>query len=177
MDLDHSTRSAMLEAMPQLRAFAISLRQDFDRANDLAQETLLRACTNIEKFKAARTWRLGFAPFCTTSSVPTIASAAGRSRTPTECTRTRWRSSPTDRALEYEDVHTAPAELPNEMRQTLILIGVEGISYEQAARACNCSVGTVKSRAHRARLLSIEKPGDPGGHPSGRSIAIGSAPC
>jgi RNA polymerase sigma-70 factor (ECF subfamily) len=79
--------------------------------------------------------------------------------------------------LEYEDMRAALAELPNEMRQTLVLIGVERISYERAARACNCSVGTVKSRAHRARerlaaMLSMDKPGDSGGHPNGRSVAI-----
>jgi len=127
--------------------------------------------------KRARTWCLGFARLCTTNIVPTIASAAGRSRTSTERYANTLAIEPDQIThLEYEDMRAALSELPNEMRQTLILIGVEGISYERAARACNCSVGTVKSRAHRARerlaaMLSIGKPGDPGGHPNGRSIA------
>ena len=50
MTLDPSVQTAMLAAMPNLRAFAISLCRNGDYAEDLVQDTLLRACTNIMSF-------------------------------------------------------------------------------------------------------------------------------
>jgi predicted DNA-binding protein (UPF0251 family) len=72
--------------------------------------------------------------------------------------------------LEYAELRAALAELPHEMRRCLILVCVDGLSYEEAAKACNCSVGTVKSRVHRARarlaaMLSIVEPADLCGEP------------
>src|SRR5690348_1598567 len=51
MKLDPSIRDAMLAATPNLRAFAISLARNVDRADDLVQETLLRALANIDSFQ------------------------------------------------------------------------------------------------------------------------------
>src|SRR5882672_9923833 len=51
MPLDPTLRDQMLTAVPSLRAFAISLSGNVDRADDLVQETLLRAVTNIESFQ------------------------------------------------------------------------------------------------------------------------------
>jgi RNA polymerase sigma-70 factor (ECF subfamily) len=50
MTLDPSVRTAMLAAMPKLRAFAISLCRNGDHAEDLVQDTLLRACAKIMSF-------------------------------------------------------------------------------------------------------------------------------
>src|SRR5213079_2298748 len=50
MTLNPSLRDAMLAAVPSLRAFAISLSGNVDRADDLVQETLLRAIANINSF-------------------------------------------------------------------------------------------------------------------------------
>src|SRR5258707_10528860 len=51
MGLRKNVREAMLEAVPSLRAFAISLCGNVDRADDLVQETLLRAMANIDSFQ------------------------------------------------------------------------------------------------------------------------------
>src|SRR5436853_145727 len=51
MTLNPSLREAMLAAVPSLRAFAISLSGNIDRADDLVQETLLRAIANIDSFQ------------------------------------------------------------------------------------------------------------------------------
>src|SRR5262249_27659907 len=60
-------------------------------------------------------------------------------------------------------LRTALLKLPHEMREALIAVGWRGLSYQEAARACDCPVGTVRSRVHRAReclaaLLDIESP-------------------
>ena len=152
MHPDHITRSAMLEAMPQLRTFAISLCRDGDRANDLTQEAFLLAWSNIEKFKAG-------------SNMMGWLFTILRNQYYTDHRKRRREVEDVDGIyaetlvaepgqiahLEHEDLRTALAELPNEMRKAVMLIGVEGISYDQAALACNCSAGTIKSRVHRAR--------------------------
>ena len=51
MNFDPSVREAVLAAVPNLRAFAISLSGNVDRADDLVQETLLRALANIDSFQ------------------------------------------------------------------------------------------------------------------------------
>src|SRR5262249_54752324 len=67
--------------------------------------------------------------------------------------------------IELDDFMTALSTLPAQMAQAVRLVGLEGYTYEEAARVCNCSVGTVKSRAHRGRsrlapLLEVEEPAE-----------------
>ena len=63
--------------------------------------------------------------------------------------------------LEFEERRTALAQLPDDQREAVILVGASGFSYEEAASICGCAVGTIKSRVNRARnrlaeLMSIE---------------------
>ncbi|WP_457093331.1 sigma factor-like helix-turn-helix DNA-binding protein [Microvirga sp. P5_D2] len=69
--------------------------------------------------------------------------------------------------LDLEDVQKALMKLSADQREALLLVGAEGLSYEQAAEICGCVVGTVKSRVNRARtrlaaLLSVESEADLG---------------
>lgn len=52
-----------------------------------------------------------------------------------------------------QQVHRALATIPREFRQAIVLVDLEGLSYEEAARAMDCAVGTVRSRLHRGRTL------------------------
>src|SRR5262245_66409341 len=54
--------------------------------------------------------------------------------------------------VEFEEFRAALATLPPDQREALILVGASGFSYEEAAAICDCAVGTVKSRVHRARI-------------------------
>ena len=63
--------------------------------------------------------------------------------------------------LEFEEFRRALAKLIPDQREALILVGASGFSCEEAAAVCDCAVGTIKSRVHRARkrlaeLLSID---------------------
>jgi RNA polymerase sigma-70 factor (ECF subfamily) len=64
--------------------------------------------------------------------------------------------------LGFEDFRTALATLPLEQREALLLVGAQGMSYEEAAAVCQVAVGTVKSRVNRARskLASVLDPTD-----------------
>lgn len=61
------------------------------------------------------------------------------------------------RAEASQQVHRVLATLPREFRQAIILVDLEGLSYEEAAHAMNCAVGTVRSRLHRGRCLMRER--------------------
>jgi RNA polymerase sigma-70 factor (ECF subfamily) len=164
MDLDLSTRSTMLDAMPHLHKFAVSLCRDFDRANDLTQQTLLRACANIDKFKAGS----NMIAWLFTILRNEYYSEYRKRRREIEDINGIYAESLTHEpdqiaSLEYNELRAALDELPDEMRRALILVGSDGVCYAQAARAFNCAEGTIKSRVHRARArlaeaLSIDRP-------------------
>ena len=64
----------------------------------------------------------------------------------------RLKTHPDQQAhLDYEDFRTALAKLPPDQREALLLVGAQGMSYEEAAEVCNVPLGTVKSRVNRAR--------------------------
>src|SRR5215470_16083133 len=146
MTAPDDVRGAMLAAVPNLRAFAVSLCGDVDRANDLVQETLLRAWSHLESFEPGTNM---------SAWLFTIL-------------RNHFRTEYRKRRREVEDVDggyaerlTAPEAQTGhiefgELREALILIGASGFSYEEAAHICDCAVGTIKSRVNRARAKLAE---------------------
>ncbi|TGV83461.1 RNA polymerase subunit sigma-70, partial [Mesorhizobium sp. M2D.F.Ca.ET.145.01.1.1] len=62
--------------------------------------------------------------------------------------------------VQSREVHRAIQQLPEHQREILMLIGVLGFSYEEAADICGCAIGTVKSRLNRARAGVLESLGE-----------------
>jgi RNA polymerase sigma-70 factor (ECF subfamily) len=54
--------------------------------------------------------------------------------------------------MEMRDFTNALAQLPDDQREAIILVGASGFSYEEAAEICGCALGTIKSRVNRARV-------------------------
>jgi len=156
MDFDH-TRTAMLAAMPQLRSYAVSLCRDPDRANDLAQETLLRAYANIRTFKPGSNM-VGWLFAILRNQYYAAYRKHHREVEDVDGTYAQTLAIEPDQIiqLEWSDMRAAVAELPDGMRRALVLVAVEGLSYDEAARVCNCPPGTVRSRVHRARARLAE---------------------
>ncbi len=150
--IDPSLRDAMLHATPNLRAFAISLTSNVDRADDLVQETLMRAIANIQRFQPGtnmQAWLFTILRNLFHSEYrkrrreveDADGSYAGRLKVqPEQGSR-----------LDFEDFRTALDKLPQEQREVVLLIGLEGISYAEAADILQVSIGTVKSRLSRGR--------------------------
>jgi RNA polymerase sigma-70 factor (ECF subfamily) len=166
-----SLQAEMLSLIPKLRAFAVSLSRDPDQAGDLIQETLLSACRNIDSFEPG-------------SNMAAWLSTILRNHFYSEYRRRRRDVQDVEGAYtntlvvqpeqiirtEYEELWSAFAKLPKNMRDLLFLVGVGGASYPEAARICGCATGTAKSRVHRARrrlaeMLSIEGSADFAGDP------------
>jgi RNA polymerase sigma-70 factor (ECF subfamily) len=142
----------MLSSMPALRAFAISLCGSADRADDLVQETLMRAIINIESFEPGtnlRGWlsailRNLYLSECRKSRRE-VADIDGR------CVTALKTIPDQDSRIELEEFRAALATLPNNQQEALLLVGALGFCYEEAAAVCGTGVATIRSRIHRAR--------------------------
>lgn len=179
MKLDPSVREAILAAVPSLRAFAISLSGNVDRADDLVQETMLRALANIHSFQPGT----NMSAWLFTILRNLFRSEYRKRRREVEDTDGSFaeglKSHPEQLGrVEFQEFRTALSQLPAEQREALILVGASGFSYEEAADICECAVGTIKSRVNRARsrlakLLSIDSVEDFGPDHTMRAVLIG----
>ena len=142
----------LTEVVPHLRAFARGLCGRPDMADDLVQETLLKAWAAQDRFEpgtSMRAWTFVIL----------------RNAYLTDMRRNRFRGEYDEIAAErilvapagqeepihLSDMHRALLTLPAERREALLLVGAGGFSYEEAATICGCAVGTIKSRVGRAR--------------------------
>ena len=167
MRLDPALQSAMLAAVPDMRAFALSLCRRHDRVDDLVQEALLRAMANIESFKGGN-----MAAWLFTILRNNFRNEFRRSRREVADANGYFvgtlTSQPDQEAhLRFDEFRAALAQLPPDQREAVVLVGGAGLSYEEAAGICHCAVGTIKSRAFRARarlaeLMALDSPQDLG---------------
>src|SRR5215211_6895877 len=168
-------RADLLSATRNLRAFALSLVGDQDRADDLVQDTILRALQKRDRFEPGtklQAWVLTLMRNLFYSEyrkrkreVEDVDGlfAAKLSVVPEQTGR-----------VEFAELRSALMRLSDEQREAVLLIGAEGLSYEEAAVVCGTKVGTIKSRVNRARthlaeLLGHEDDSDMG--PDGLSHA------
>jgi RNA polymerase sigma-70 factor, ECF subfamily len=145
-------REALIQAIPSLRAFAISLCRDRNEADDLVQETLIRAWNSLGDFQEGT----NFKAWLFTILRNNFYNGLRKLKHQTEYVRSMDNSSfiepaSQDKKLEFEDVIRGLGVLPPDQREALILVTVENMSYEQVAVICGCPIGTVKSRVNRAR--------------------------
>ena len=152
MKLDPAIRDQVLATVPSLRAFAISLCGNIDRADDLVQETLLRAMANIDSFQPGT----NMSAWLFTILRNLFRSDYRKRRREVEDAEGNYaktlKTQPAQNAhLEFEEFRVALDKLPQDQREALILVGASGFSYEDAAAICGCAVGTIKSRVNRAR--------------------------
>ena len=162
MSLDDHTRDSILSAIPNLRAFAISLSGNVDRADDLVQETVLRALANIDSFQPGTNMSAWLFTILRNLFRSEYRKRRREVEDATGMYAESMKSQPEQASrLEFEELRTALAQLPDDQREAVILVGASGFSYEEAAAICGCAVGTIKSRVNRARnrlaeLMSIE---------------------
>src|SRR6476646_9474999 len=157
MKLDPAIRDQVLATVPSLRAFAISLCGNIDRADDLVQEALLRAWANLDSFEPGT----NMAAWLFTILRNLFSSEYRKRRREVEDADGFYAESLTclpDQSshLEMDEFRRALERLPTDQRESLILVGASGFSYEEAAQICGCAVGTIKSRVNRARSRLAE---------------------
>lgn len=151
-DPSPSLRAELTKAIPNLRAFAMSLCGDPTRADDLVQETLLKAWDHHASFEEGSNLKA----WLFTILRNLFFSEHRKRRREVEDANGHLSAqlsvAPEQLGhMDFEDFRIALQTLPNDQREALILVGAEGFSYEEAATISGCAVGTIKSRVNRAR--------------------------
>ncbi len=160
---DLGVKADLISAIPNLRAFAVSLCGNADKADDLVQETLVKACGNLSSFSEGTNLMAWLITILRNAYYSEYVKRRREVADPEGIHAGMLASPPAQNAhMDLLDFRAALQQLPPEQREALILIGASGFSYEEAAVICNCAVGTMKSRLYRARerlsdLLALEK--------------------
>ena len=147
--------------IPAARAFARTFYSDRSEADDLVQETLAKALANMHLFQPGTNMKSWLFTIMRNTFYTRIKISRREAPGAADCVATKPASDPTQewsaRGLE---IAAAIQRLHVQHREIIMLIGVLGTSYEDAAVICNCAVGTVKSRLNRARARLLEELGE-----------------
>jgi len=155
----------------------MSLLGNRDRADDLTQDTILKAWTHMDSFKEGTNLRAWLFTIMRNSFISQCRRNAREVEDPNGL-KAEARICPPEQEghVDLQDLQRALTCVPPEQREALILVGGAGFSYEEAA-ANGCPVGTVKSRVNRGRLklaelLGLVDPTEPGSFDALRAAII-----
>jgi RNA polymerase sigma-70 factor (ECF subfamily) len=152
-----STKDDLLAAIPNLRAFAISLCGRNARADDLVQETLVKAWANINSFEPGTNMIAWLYTILRNEFYSEYRKRRHEIVDEDGRYAARLATRPTQEGhMQFQDFRAALDRLAADHREALILVGASGLSYEEAAALCGCAVGTMKSRVNRARAKLAE---------------------
>lgn len=146
-----------------MRAFARSLTRDRAHADDLVQDTVVKAWTNIDSFEPGTNMRAWLFTLLRNNYY------SGRRKTAREIAgddggigERRAAKPDHDGVLELADFRRAFDALSDVQREALVLVEAAGFSHQEAAAMCGCAIGAIKRRANRGRrrlavILSRER--------------------
>ena len=147
----------LIGTIPNLRAFAVSLCGNPDRADDLVQETLVKAWSNLSSFAEGTNLAAWLFTILRNIYYSEYRKRRREVADSDGAIAARLATAPAQSGhMDFLDFRNALQKLPADQREALILIGASGLSYEEAAGVCNCAVGTMKSRVNRARNRLVE---------------------
>jgi RNA polymerase sigma-70 factor (ECF subfamily) len=154
-------QAEVVELLPALRSFARRFYSNSSDADDLVQETLLKALSNSERFQEGtklKSWLFTIMrnAFCTR-----FGNARREAPGLMECVSDqRIVEADQDWTVFARDVEHAFNIMPANYKDVLDAIVIQGLSYQEASVSMNCAVGTVKSRLNRARHYLVERCGE-----------------
>lgn len=158
----------LLGTLKPLRAFALSLSGRHDRADDLVQDTIMKAWAKQHMFEPGTNMRAWLFTILRNEFFSQMRKKGREVQDVDGLMAGSLATHPEQYGrMDMQDFRKALAELPDDQREALLLIGASGFSYEEAAEIADCAIGTVKSRVNRARvrmqeLLSITGESDYG---------------
>lgn len=176
-----SFRNDLLAVIPNLRAFAMSLIGSADRADDLVQETLMKAWakqTSFERGTNLKAWLFTILR----NEFYTQMRKKGREVSDSDGIHAAKLAGHPEQMghLDLADFRKALEFLPADQKEAIILVGGSGFSYEEAAAICDCAIGTIKSRVSRARtrlaeLMNVESENEFGPDAMSSQVLTGTA--
>ncbi|MCB1519263.1 MAG: sigma-70 family RNA polymerase sigma factor [Hyphomicrobiaceae bacterium] len=150
-------KSELLRAIPNLRAFAVSICGNADRADDLVQEALVKAWDKIDTFQEGTNLKAWLFTILRNAYYSELRKYKRETADVDGEHAARLASNPEQPShMDFQEMMAALELLPDEQREALLLVGAEGFAYEQAAEICDCAVGTIKSRVNRGRKRLAE---------------------
>lgn len=143
---------SIVELLPRLRAFARSLTRDRTAADDLLQETFVRALGHIHQFRPGTNLKAWIFAIMRNTRV----SQGKRQSRELRIFKPDEGDIGSGGAMQGWSrasgvMAAALSQLPPDQKETVVLISCLGLSYEECAEACGCPIGTVKSRLNRGR--------------------------
>lgn len=158
-------REGVEALIPSLRAFAWSLSRNAADADDLVQETLIKAWANRESFQVGTNLRAWLFTILRNTWY-TTATKRRREVADEDGHHAAGLTAPANQewSVELNALQAALNTLPPDHREAIVMVGAAGLSYEEAAQISGCALGTIKSRVNRARnrlavLMDIDRPG------------------
>ncbi len=159
-----SLKRDLIAAIPNLRAFAVSLCGNPDRADDLVQETLVKAWGSLGSFAEGTNLTAWLFTILRNIYYSEFRKRRREAPDPDGAIASARLIAPESQNahMDFLDFREALQKLPLDQREALILVAASGMSYEEAAEICGCAPGTMKSRVNRARnrlteLMSVPR--------------------
>lgn len=174
--MDSALSHTLQDHAAGLRRYALMLTRDPSQADDLVQECLKRALTYIDSGHEIMNLRAYLFTILNHVHIDELVRRRRKGHHVPIETVADTVTTPPDQIprLECRDLWRALEELPDEQRQVLLLIGLEGASYRKAADAIGVPIGTVMSRLSRGRsTLRQMLSGQDGGHRTARDSVAG----
>lgn len=152
-----SWRDDVVSLIPALRAFGWSLSHNASDADDLVQDTLIKAWSNRDKFEDGTNLRAWLFTILRNTYYTNMVRRRREVRDEDGAyAATLTSPASQDWSLAMSALEAAMKRLPHEHREALILVGGAGLTYEEAAEICGCALGTIKSRVNRARTRLLK---------------------
>jgi RNA polymerase sigma-70 factor, ECF subfamily len=150
---DAEFKAQLVAIIPGLRAFARGLCGNRDLADDMAQDAMMRAWAARASYAAGTNFRAWMFMILRNNFYTTLRKNSRMvSWDPEVAERVLVTGATQHAGLDVADVAAALQKLPTEQREVLMLIGANGMSYEEAATVMGCAIGTIKSRLARGRV-------------------------
>lgn len=150
-------REDLVNHIGAMRAFAVSLTRNRATADDMVQDALVKAWTNIDRFEAGTNLRAWLFTILRNTYYSHHRKRQREVEDGEGTMAATLASKPDhDGRLNLRDFSDAFDQLTDEQREALILVGAQGFSYEEAAETCEVQVGTIKSRVNRGRARLAE---------------------
>jgi RNA polymerase sigma-70 factor (ECF subfamily) len=151
--VDRNLHREIEALIPRLRRYARTLTRDAVAADDLVQDCLTRALGRIHLWEPGTDLRAWLFTILHHQHV-SLARRDARRHASIELQKPHWRPAlapdQTGR-LELRDLERAMAKLPEEQRSAILLVGLDGLGYDEAASVVDLPVGTIRSRVSRGR--------------------------
>ncbi len=154
-DLD--PRDELVTHLGALRAFALSLCRNPALADDLVQETVMKAWKAMAGFTVGTNMRAWLFTILRNTYYSSYAKSRREVQDSDGILSGQLSVKPEhDGRMAYTDFLAAFEQLPDDQREALTLVGASGFAYHEAAEMCGVATGTMKSRVNRARQKLIE---------------------